>query len=412
MATLLVQDSIPEFNSLPALTEAELHAIAEETSAVLGDLLANHTLSSATLRSYSSALRYWDAWHRASLGTQLPLLRTPRAPVPPETVAAFIAHHSPRQAGGLTEISMPAVVLARLQQIGAIGQRQVAKRNGKRATADVPSLATIEHRLAALSACHRLANLVPDFKDAPAVRQARRALQNRVSDTAPAMLRKPKMAAKRDVLNRMLETCLEDGLRGIRDAAILHVGFHGGGRRRSEIAAMRWADLTPIVLPEPIDGLVDGYRWELFRTKGRRRQRADKGVLTIDLLGFVAEAIDSWRDACIRSGLPLDEQVWYRVIKRRDVPGTWWPSTPMIPEDIRQVIRMRASAAGLNPDDFAGHSLRSGAATTFLEEGGHITDASRILDHLSSETTRKHYDHRDGPTDALARLVSRHPRGK
>src|SRR5690606_20773327 len=279
-------------------------------------------------------------------------------------------------------------------------------RNDRRVAADVPTLATIEHRIAALSACHRLANMVAEFADSPVVHQARRALKNRVSNTAPAMLRKPKVAATRDVLTRMLKTCHDDGLRGIRDAAILHVGFHGGGRRRSEIANMRWADLTPIQLPESADGLVDGYRWELWQTKGRRREHADNGVLTIHLLGFVADAIDRWRDACARLGLRLDGPVWYRVIQRR--AGEWWPSTPMIPADIRQVVRMRATAAGFDADDFAGHSIRSGAATTFLEEGGQLAEASRLLDHRRIETTRKHCDHRDAPTGALARLASKH----
>src|SRR5690606_4573514 len=113
--------------------------------------------------SYSSALRYWDAWHRASMGTQLPLLRSPRDPVASETVAAFIAHHFPRSSDHSTELAMPAFVLARLRQIGAIGKRLASKRTGARITDDVPTLATIEHRIAALSACHRLANVVAEF---------------------------------------------------------------------------------------------------------------------------------------------------------------------------------------------------------------------------------------------------------
>src|SRR5690606_30094708 len=127
-----------------------------------------------------------------------------------------------------------------------------------RARPEVPSVATIRHRLAALSASHRLAGLEPPYVEAPEVRQAIRALGNRVAREAPVMLRQPKAPVKRDLLHAILTHCLVDGLRGIRDAAVLHVAFHGGGRRRSELAAMRWRDLAPLSGSgpdgEPLDG--------------------------------------------------------------------------------------------------------------------------------------------------------------
>lgn len=408
MTILANQLGLPTFDQLPALTASEVEAIAVETAQVLQDLLAQDTLSDGTVRSYSSALRYWDAWHRAATGTQLPLLRDPRAPVPTETVCAFIAHHTPMPEGDEIRIGMPAFVLKRMQSLDAIGRRQVTRRSGGRARPEVPSVATIRHRIAALSASHRLAGIEPGFAEAPEVRQAIRALGNRVARAAPVMLRQPKEPVKRDMLQAILTNCFTDGLRGIRDAAVLHVAFHGGGRRRSELAAMRWGDLSPWDARGPDGEPLAGYQWTIHAAKGRRRDRADRGVLRVPLVGPAADALDRWRDALIAHGWPIDGPIWYRVVRSKDTPGDWLPSTPMIGNDIRVIVRERAQEVGFDADGFAAHSLRSGAATTFLEEGGQLADASAMLDHASLNTTRDHYDHREMPVAAVARLAGRH----
>lgn len=408
MTSLANQLGLPAFDQLPALTPSEIDAIAAETASVLQDLLIENTLSDGTRRSYASALRYWDAWHRAAMGTALPLLRDPRAPVPTETVCAFIAHHTPIHEGDEIRTGMPPFVLDRMQAQGAIGKRLVNRRSGGRARPEVPSIATIRHRIAALSASHSLAKMEPPYAEALEVRQALRALGNRVAKEVPVMLRQPKAPVKREMLQKILTNCLTDGLRGIRDAAVLHVAFHGGGRRRSEIAAMRWGDLAPLEARDPDGEPLDGYQWTIHAAKGRVRDRADRGVLRIPLIGSAAVALDRWRDALMAHVGEIDGPAWYRVVRSRDIPGEWIPSTPMIDNDVREIVRLRATEAGFDADEFAAHSLRSGAATTFLEEGGQLADASAMLDHASLDTTRDHYDHRDMPIAAVSRLTGRH----
>src|SRR3712207_4071914 len=51
--------------------------------------------------------------------------------------------------------------------------------------------------------------------------------------------RKSRRARPRDVLERMLKTCTLDRLTDVRDRALLLVAFASGGRRRSEVAALR-----------------------------------------------------------------------------------------------------------------------------------------------------------------------------
>lgn len=390
---------------LPDLSDADVHAIAHHARDVLADLLTTDSLSANTMRSYASALRYWDAWHRAALGRPLPLFESPRQPVTTEAVRAFIAHHTPIVEGGVTALSMPDMVRERLHRLVAGSQRRVGDR-APRIDADLASLATVKHRLSALSACHRIAGLEPEWVDDSLVRRAVRALSNRASKSAPAMLRQPKKDVDRGTLTDMLHDCLTDGIRGLRDAALLHVAFHTGGRRRSELTQMHWNDLTPLRLPGNTSRARDGYMWTLREMKGKRRERADGGVMDIPILGEAAAALDRWRAALLAVQPDLAGPVWWRVIaKRRGADEGWKVSTPMIPVDVWHMIRTRAARVGLRPEDFGAHSLRSGGATTFLREGGALADAANMLGHTKIDTTRQFYDRRGVPIAAVARLV-------
>lgn len=394
-------------DQLPELSNEELYRIARHTRQVLSDLLASDLLSANTMRSYTSALRYWDAWHRAATGAGLPLLENPRQPVTTEAVRTFVVHHTPIIEGKVTRMAMPEIVRQRLHRMTIAGKRRVAER-GAGLDAELPSLATIKQRLAALSACHKIAGLPAEWTDDPLLRRSVRALGNRAANSAPAMLRKPKKEVSRDMLTDMLYDCTDEGLLGLRDAALLHVAFHTGGRRRSELVQMHWSDLSPLRLPGSTSPKRDGYLWTLREMKGKRRDRADGGVMEIPILGAAADALDRWRAALLPLQPDLAGPVWWRVIARRPREGEGWKvSTPMIPVDVWHIIRRRAARIGMRGEDFGAHSLRSGGATTFLAEGGALADAANMLGHAKMETTRQFYDRRGVPVDAVARLVGK-----
>ncbi|TNM60234.1 hypothetical protein FHP24_25825 [Aliirhizobium smilacinae] len=63
--------------------------------------------------------------------------------------------------------------------------------------------------------------------------------------------RKSSKAVTSDALEKVLATCSTGNLRDARDRAILMVGFASGGRRRDNIAGLRYKQLTveaPIVV--------------------------------------------------------------------------------------------------------------------------------------------------------------------
>lgn len=311
-------------------------------------------------------------------------------------------------------MSMPTLVRARMKQISAFGQRRVAGRKGQSAgklDQDLPAVATIKQRIAALVTCHGIAGLPDDYKHDPRYRQALHALAVSASKVAPAMLREPKKHVELDALDAMLLRCSEDGLRGIRDAALLQASFFTGGRRQSELVSMQFGDLQPIKLPEPVHGVWDGYIWHMSSMKGRLQEKVDEAVKEVAILGRAADALDRWRDAVMAAGKDEHGPVWYRVVARKKQGQVMQNvTTPMRASDVWAVVKYRAEQVGLDPARFGSHSLRSGAATAYLSNGGDLKSAANMLGHAKIETTMKYYDRRETNIAAsidLLRLTSK-----
>ncbi len=94
---------------------------------------------------------------------------------------------------------------------------------------------TVKRRLAHWGTLHRWRG-----KESPlASPQLRAALRLAVRASSRPRTRKSRRAVTKDVLERMLQTCALDRLTDVRDRALLLVAFASGGRRRSEIAALR-----------------------------------------------------------------------------------------------------------------------------------------------------------------------------
>lgn len=109
---------------------------------------------------------------------------------------------------------------------------------GLRRTLACPAPATLDRRIASWQAFHRMKNLPSPF-EAPLLRQAR-AKARRAAARLP--VRKSEHPITRPVLEAMLASC-DHSHRGLRDRALLMLGFSLGGRRRSEIVALNREDI-------------------------------------------------------------------------------------------------------------------------------------------------------------------------
>lgn len=136
------------------------------------------------------------------------------------------------------------------------------------------------------------------------------------------------------------------------------------GLRRSDLVALTVGDLSPS---------PDGIRIRIARSKTDQRGRGQ------ELLVVYAQpprpcpvrALRAWLDAAqITSGPVL-----------RRVTRTGAVSSPLTAQSVALIVKRHACAAGLDPCEFAGHSLRSGYATQAARDGHHPTQIAATTRH-------------------------------
>ncbi len=245
------------------------------------------------------------------------------------------------------------------------------------------SLATIARRLASLSKAHQLASGEPNPCRDPRLRQVLSDLR-RVAAKHGVRPRK-KRALTADLLERLLATCEQDkGIMGDRDRALLLVGWASGGRRRSELAAMRFGDL---------EAAPGGYLLHVRRSK---TDQAGAG-LTVPVLGRAAAALRKWLSV---SGIQ------YGPLFRATDKGGWRvKATGLAGRDVERIIRKRAQLAGLEPEEFGGHSLRSGFITEAGRRGIPPGAAMALSGHCSSRVFNGYFEAGDALNNPAAALL-------
>ncbi len=211
--------------------------------------------------------------------------------------------------------------------------------------ARVAKPATIDLRLAAISAAHRAAGHESPTKE-EAVRLVRRGMR-RTLGTAQRQVRPVTVPD----LRAMLEGLGRDPA-GCRDRALLLLGF-AGALRRSELVGLDVVDIT-----EGSDGLTVHLRRSKTDQEGAGR--------TVGIpygSNPVTCPVRAWRAWLEVSG--ITEGAAFRPVDRHGHIGATRLSAPAV----ALVLKRRAARAGLDPAEVAGHSLRAGLATSAAAAG-------------------------------------------
>ena len=245
------------------------------------------------------------------------------------------------------------------------------------------SVSTIERRLSSLSWNFAQRGLVLDRKDRH-IATVMAGIRNR--HAAPP---RQKEAILPEDLIAMLETLDRGTLRGLRDRAMLLVGF-AGALRRSEIVGL---DVSR-------DQTEDGRGWvEFFPGKG----------LLVTLRGKTG-----WREVEIGRGSSdatcpvVALETWLRLARIAHGPlfrkvtgqGKKIGAERLNDQEIARLVKRAALAAGVRGDLaegergklFAGHSLRAGLASSAEVDERYV---QKQLGHASAEMTRKYQRRRD-----------------
>lgn len=230
------------------------------------------------------------------------------------------------------------------------------------------SAATVSRRAAAIAYAHKLAGFEPPT-NAETVRATLRGIR-RTLGTEPDR----KAPATADVMGELLAQVPRETLLGLRDRALLLVGF-AAALRRSELVGLDVADL-------------DFAREGLWLRLGKSKTDQEGAGTTVPVpngakLKPVA-ALKGWLEAAA-----LTEGAVFRRIRRGDRLGAERLSAAAVAE----IVKRYAGPAGLAIEDFAGHSLRAGFATEALATGADIFKVMDQTRHRKIETL-KIYDRR------------------
>jgi integrase len=323
---------------------------------------AEASSSANTRRAYASDWRHFASWcRRQGLDALTP---------DPQVVGLYIAAcaSGATVSGGAGGISGHS---------GAFGATVTATATG--AAGD--KVSTIERRLSALVWAFSQRGTPLDRRD----RHIATVLAGiRNTHAAPP---EQKEAIPPEDLIAMLETLGRDP-RGLRDRAMLLVGF-AGGLRRSEITGL---DLGR-------DQSEDGRGWVEFMEKGLLvTLRGKTGWCEVEIGRGSSDttcpiaALRTW----LRFAMIHHRPLFRRVSGKAQTAG----QDRLNDREVARLVKRAALAAGLRPDlsagrravAFAGHSLRAGLATSAEVEERYV---QKQLGHASAEMTRRYQRRRD-----------------
>ena len=274
----------------------------------------------ATLKAYRNDRRDFESWCRAH---QLPSL-----PSTPESVALYIADRASTLASG-----------------------------------------TIARRLTSITKAHQAAGLT----DAPAttrhfvvgetLKGIRRTIGTAQHGKAPLL--------SADI--RRIVAARRENLLGLRDAALVLVGF-AGGFRRSELAVIYIYDLK-----FSTDGVVVTVRKSKTDQEGAGREVGLPFGASQDTCPV--RALRQWLDrAGIREGPVFRSVGRYGHVSRRGLHK----------DSIGKLLKRAAARAGMNVDPLGGHSLRAGCVTQAAMNGVREFVIMRQTGHKTVATLRRY----------------------
>ena len=226
---------------------------------------------------------------------------------------------------------------------------------------------TVERRLTAISQAHQLAGC-PNPAAAKLVRTVMAGIR-RVKGTAT----QGKEPLSPELLRSLLAQAAP-GLRGVRDRALLLVGF-AGALRRTELVGLRYEEVRFCE-----EGLV-------VTIPHSKTDQAGEGQTVGIPYGSQLEtcAVRALRTWLERSG--VTSGCLFRAVGRW---GREVTDKPLGDHQLANIIKRMARRAGLDPAGFSGHSLRSGLATAAAEGGASERSILEQTRHRSLKQLRRY----------------------
>jgi integrase len=310
---------------LPAVAATTAPVLADETltveEAARLRTYADGSKADATWRAYRSDWRCFTRW----------CVEQGRQPLPaaPETVALYLEAH-----------------------------------------AELRAIATLQRRLSSIAQHHQAAGH-PSPTHHPMVKVVWEGIRRTHGRPQRAVA-----PATTDVIRAMVATLDSGRLIGVRDRALLLLGF-AGAFRRSELVSLDVADIVDC---------EEGLRVTLRRSKTDQEGRGyTKGIPYGS--NPATCPVRAWRAWLEASG--ITDGPAFRSVDRHGRLG----AARLADKTVALVVKRTIAAAGLDPADYSGHSLRAGLATAAALAGLNELAIMEQTGHKSTDMVRRYIRH-------------------
>ncbi|WP_112984555.1 site-specific integrase [Ensifer adhaerens] len=363
---------------LPFGRRDQIAALLTDDDAATLKHLASEGMGDNTLRALASDLGYLEAWCQLATSGPLPW------PAPESLLLKFVAHHfwDPARRAEDPSHGMPVEVEAGLRA------QLLLRANGPHAPE------TVRRRLTSWSILSRWRGLRGAF-DGPSLKSA---LRLAVRASARPRQCKSKKAVTGAILAKLLDACAGERLVDLRDRALLLTAFASGGRRRSEVSALRVEDITDegTVLADP--SMPDSPPLPCLAIHlGRTKTTTSDDDERVILIGRPVTALKRWlEEAGINDG-PVFRRIdqWGNIDRRA-----------LTPQSVNLILKSRCKQAGLDPTLFSAHGLRSGYLIEAANRGIPLPEAMQQSLHKSVTQAARYYNDAERKLGRAARLVT------
>jgi site-specific recombinase XerD len=162
-----------------------------------------------------------------------------------------------------------------------------------------------------------------------------------------------------------------DGLKGLRDQALLLLGF-AGAFRRSELVALDVADL---------EETEEGMRVSIRRSKTDQEGKGEVIAIVRGTVNCPVKAVKNWLQA-----ISIAEGPMFRPVTKGGRVG----NSRLTDKSVASIIKTYARRLGLNEADFSGHSLRSGFLTSAARRGASVFKMRDVSRHKSMDVLQSY----------------------
>ena len=217
---------------------------------------------------------------------------------------------------------------------------------------------TLKRRLASISVLHKMKGYYIDTKH-PIIVENLMGIKRMNGSNQKG--KKPILINNLKALIEAIHQSVEKDLRKKRDKAIVLIGF-SGGFRRSELVSIEYEDL---------EFVVEGVKIFVKRSK---TDQSGEGM---------TKAIPYFENEDFCPVIALKNWIEVSQIKKDKI-------FKMSDKGVALIIKKYANLAGLDAQKYAGHSLRSGFATSTAESGAEERNIMAMTGHKSTEMVRRY----------------------